>query len=151
MRRRLQLRATYGDNLSDVFAALCTTLAFRRWPLLEDLPLAGSSYRFQSDSLLRTGRIVDVIRPCGLTLDEVLHDPPCRVHLYLRWRIEPLGSGSTAVRLDARYGLNRAASLRFVHWDRRLRLHFGHQFRFIGVNLQRLDANATRAYARNSR
>jgi hypothetical protein len=151
MGRRLQLRATYAANLCEVFAALCLTLAFRRWTLLEELPQAGLHYRYQANSVLRTGRVVDVIRPCGLTLDEVLHDPPCRVHLFLRWRIEPLGSGSTAVRLNARYGLNHAAALRFVHWDRRLRLHFGHQFRFIGVNLRRLDAEALRAYARNSR
>lgn len=137
---RRQFRATYPATLCEVFAALSTTLAFRRWISSDAPPLAGLRYRYQTGSVQRAGRVVEVIRPCGLTLDEVLHDPPCRVRLFMRWRIEPVLAGS-AVRLDARYRLNHAASVRFRHWDRRLQLHFGNQLRFLGVNLRLYDRN----------
>jgi hypothetical protein len=149
LKRRRQFRENYPEALCAVFEALVITLAFRRWPLTVVPPAPGACYRNRSGSVLRVGRVVDVIRPCGLTLEEVLHDPPCRVSLLMRWRIEPTLAGS-AVRLDVRYGLNHAASLRCLHWERRLQMHFGNQLRFVGVNLRRLQQQAAPAYARNS-
>jgi len=136
--RRRQYRAKYPAPLCEVFSALSITLAFRRWAPSCELPRARSRYRHQAGSVLRVGRVVDVVRPCGLTLEEVLYDTPCRVSLFMRWRIEPSLAGSS-VRLDVRYQLNNAAALRSRHWERRLQAHFGNQLSFVGVNLRRLQ------------
>ena len=144
--RRQQLDAVLAGPKAVVFAALCRTLAFRRWPLppAEDTaPIQGRQYGYQAGSVRRTGRIVEVVRPVALTLKEVLHDPPCRVSLTMRWRIEPNASGCT-VRLGASYRLNHAAILRRHHWDERLRLNFRNQFTFLQVNLSRMQNEPAR-------
>jgi hypothetical protein len=105
------------------------------------MPAQGRRYSYQTGSVRRVGRIVEVVRPLALTLKEVLHDPPCRVSLTLRWRIEPLASGCT-VRLGASYRLDHAAILRQRHWDERLRLNFCNQFTFLAVNLSRMQNDA---------
>lgn len=148
MVRRQQFRATFSAALAETYTALSMTLAFRRWSPEDELPRTGFRYCHRTGSVLRVGRIVDVVRPCGLTLEEVLHDAPCRVRLLLRCRIEPLRE-ACAVRLDVRYGLNHPASLRFGHWERRLSLHFGRQLKYIGVNLTRLRGQAEFTHARN--
>ncbi len=147
MARRLQLEATYAASVSEVFVALGMTLAFRRWAPADEavvmsLPRRGHRYRYRTGEVLRAGRVVEVIRPVGVSLREVLHDPPCRVGLSLRWRVEPVADGSS-VRLQARYRFNHAALLRGRHWHRRLRLHFGNQFAFIAANLDRLRRDKT--------
>jgi hypothetical protein len=149
--RRQQLDAVLAGPKGAVFAALCRTLAFRRWPIApaEDV-VQGRSYGYQTGSVRRTGRIVEVVRPVALTLKEVLHDPPCRVSLTMRWRIEPLASGCT-VRLGASYRLNHAAILRRHHWDERLRLNFRNQFTFLAVNLSRIQNEAASGAARNAK
>lgn len=125
-------------TVSEVFNALGLTLAFRRWQSLPEssllLPPAGCRYEYQAGSVRRIGRIVEIIRPVGLTLKEILHDPPCRVVLTMRWRIEPVASGCI-VRLAAEYQLNHAATLRNRHWDRRLTGHFQRQLAFLSRNL----------------
>jgi hypothetical protein len=98
----------------------------------------------------RIGRIVEVVRPVALTLKEVLHDPPCRVSLTMRWRIEPNASGCT-VRLGASYRLNHAALLRRHHWDERLRLNFRNQFTFLEANLARAQHEAARGDPRDAK
>jgi hypothetical protein len=153
--RTRQFGATYTGTVGEVFTALGRTLAFRRWPVGDELlpgaiPRPGFRYRHETRSVERVGRVVDVIRPVGLTLKETLHDPPCRVSLCLRWRIEPLASGSS-VRLSARYELNHAAALRGRHWERRLQIHFRNQLRFVGIHLRRLQRDSTPDQARNSR
>ena len=140
--RRQELEAVYPGTVSEVFAALGRTLSFRRWGLQQELlsnglPRPGQAYRHRTGSVLRIGRVVDVTRPVGLTLKEALQDSPCRVLLTLRWRIDPVSTGSS-VRLNAVYRLNHAAVLRGRHWDRRLRQHFCNQFRFVAVNLNRM-------------
>lgn len=111
------------------------TLAFRRWGLLDDgvtpaLPARGRRYTYRTGSVLRVGQVIEIIRPVRLTIREMLDDPPCRVLLTMRWRLEPVASCSV-VRLNAQYRLNRAAVLRPRHWDRRLQQHFGNQVRFL--------------------
>ena len=111
------------------------------------MPTAGSSYRYRAGSVLRQGRIVEVIRPVAVTLKEVLHDPPCRVALTLRWRVDSSPVGCS-VRLGAEYRLNHAAVLRTRHWDRRLAAHFGRQFTFLAKRLE--WARETEVQARGS-
>jgi hypothetical protein len=137
--RKQQLEGSFRATVREIHAALGRTLAFRRWPesALEGVgewPVPGSRYRYRSGSVLRTGRVVEVVRPVGATLKEVLHDPPCRVGLTMRWRIEPVTDGCT-VRLQVVYRLNHAALLRARHWDRRLSCHFRRQFSFLTRNL----------------
>jgi hypothetical protein len=143
--RRQELDAVFPGTLGEVFTALARTLSFRRWGstdvlLQPALPGPGHPYRHHAGKALRVGRIVDVTRPVGLTLKEILHDPPCRVMLTLRWRIDPVQTGS-AVRLNASYRLNHAAMLRARHWDRRLRQNFSLQFRFIARNLDQMHCS----------
>lgn len=95
-----------------------TTLPERGLPL----PSAGCAYARTRGTVLRRGKVVEVLRPVALTLQETLLDPPCCVSLRLRWRLEPLEEGSL-VRLDARYTLNGAAALRARHWRGRIDLH----------------------------
>ena len=137
MSRKLRLEATVDGTVSESFAALVTTLAFRRWPNPIDAanpaPATGSRYRFRFGSVLREGRVVEVIKPVAITLKEVLYDSPCRVALTMRWRLEPLGSGCT-ISLRAEYRLNHAAFIRARHWEHRLRAHLGNQFRFLERN-----------------
>lgn len=151
--RRQQLDAVLAGPKGEVFAALCRTLAFRRWPVApvdDAAPAQGRHYAYQTGSVRRTGRIVEVVRPVALTLKEVLHDPPCRVSLTMRWRIEPQASGCV-VRLGASYRLSQAAILRRQHWDERLRLHFRNQFTFLAANLSRMQNDAASGSARNAK
>ena len=146
MFRRQEMSAAYDGAVAAVFTALCRTLAFRRWHLAADsdggeIPRQTMSYRYQTGSVRRAGRVVEVVRPVALTLKEVLHDPPCRVILTMRWRVEPMASGCT-VRLAASYRLDRTAILRRRHWDERLRLNFRNQFTFLAVNLGRMQQEA---------
>lgn len=147
-----QMDGLVTGSTAAVFAALCRTLAFRRWPaaslLAEDvLPEQGRRYAWQTGSVRRAGRIVEVVRPVGITLKEVLNDPPCRVSLTLRWRIDPVAAGC-AVRLGASYRLSRAAVLRRRHWDERLENHFRNQFTFLAHNLGRMQARDAAVDAR---
>ena len=139
MARKLRLEATVDGTVNEGFIALVTTLAFRRWRGSVDAddpaPPAGSRYRFRFGTVLRDGRVVEVIRPVGITLKEILYDSPCRVALTMRWRLEPVGSGCV-VRLRVEYRLNHAAFVRSRHWEHRLRKHFGNQFLFLRRNQQ---------------
>lgn len=137
--RKQQLEGVFAATVNEIYAALGRTLSFRRWPAspqdgMGAWPAPGTRYRCQSGAVLRAGRVVETVRPLGATLKEILHDPPCRVGLTMRWRIEPLCDGCT-VRLRVVYRLNHAALLRAKHWDRRLALHFRRQLRFLARNL----------------
>ena len=139
MAKRQQLEGSFRATVREIHAALGRTLAFRRWSEsaldgLGDWPIPGYRYRFRSGSVLRAGRVVEIVRPVGATLKEILHDPPCRVGLTMRWRIEPMTDDCT-VRLKVVYRLNHAALLRAGHWDRRLSSHFRRQFTFLTRNL----------------
>lgn len=143
MTRRKQLEACYRGTSGELFEALGRTLAFRRWPIAatgeaDGMPQRGFRYRQRFGSVLRAGRVVEVIVPVAVTLKEVLADPPCRVGLKLRWRIEPGYAGCT-VRLSVQYRLNHAAWLRRRHWDRRLELHFNNQLRHLARHLDTLQ------------
>jgi hypothetical protein len=145
--RKLQLSGDCSGTLVDVFNALCRTLAFRRWPREPEdagsgLPPAGAGYRCHAGAVHRTGRVVEIMRPIGLTLQEVLDDPPCRVSLIMRWRVDPTAQGCR-IRLSARYRLNRAATLRAGHWRRRLAAHFRRQLKFLDANLERARREKT--------
>ena len=138
MARKQYLDLGIAAPTSEVFTALCKTLAFRRWHRIETdnsfVPASGSRYAYQTGSVIRSGRIVEVLRPVSMTLKEVLHDPPCRVALTMRWRVEPLATGC-AVCLRAEYRLNHASAFRSRHWERRLAHHFRNQFTFLLRNL----------------
>ncbi|HEX7081122.1 MAG TPA: hypothetical protein VF329_08925 [Gammaproteobacteria bacterium] len=113
--------------MAEAFAALVNAAARGRWAtrLLEaplPPPRAGMSYEQQRGSVLRRGRVVQCIPPVSITLRETLHDPPCRVELRLRWRLEPVEAGCF-LRLDAGIDLNGPASLRRRHWSGRIRAH----------------------------
>lgn len=120
----------YAEPISVVFSALARTLAKRRWGVAlpggdaVPVPKVGCRYVSQRGGVLRRGRVIECLRPVGLTLYETLLDAPCRVRLELLWRLEPVAQGSS-VRLLVRYRLNGAASLRSRHWARQIEAHCG--------------------------
>jgi hypothetical protein len=138
---RQQHDKRYPHPLTAVFNALIQVLGKRRWgaPLELDnreAPLtAGHRYLYRGDSVLRRGRVLEVLRPVSLTLYETLYDPPCRVRLQLRWRLYPLDAGSL-LRLLLTYQLNGAATLRHRHWQERLQSHCARMLDFVGAELE---------------
>jgi len=126
---RQQHEARSERPIAEAFAALVAVVARGRWEGQAvlgppDRPPAGLRYAQQRGSVLRTGRVVECIRPVSITLHETLDDSPCRVELKLRWRLEPVDSGSR-LRLTTSYALKGAAPLRRQHWDTRIRAHCG--------------------------
>ena len=115
--------------IAEAFTALVAAVARGRWDRQAvlgppDRPPPGMRYAQQRGSVLRTGRVIECIRPVSITLHELLDDSPCRVELKLRWRLEPIESGSR-LRLTASYALKGAAPLRRQHWDTRISAHCG--------------------------
>lgn len=126
---RQQHEARSDRPIAEAFQALVAVVARGRWNPQAvlgppDRPPAGMRYAQQRGSVLRTGRIVECIRPVSITLHETLDDSPCRVELKLRWRLEPVEAGSR-LRLMTSYALKGAAPLRRQHWDSRIRAHCG--------------------------
>jgi hypothetical protein len=126
--------------ITAVFAALVRVLGRRRWGAdvaLEGVtgpPVAGRRYVQRNGAVVRQGRIVECARPVALTLYESLFDPPCRVRLRYRWRLEPL-DGATLMLLDLRYELNRPAYLNRRHWCAEIDGHCRRLFAAVGSAL----------------
>jgi hypothetical protein len=120
--------------ITAVFVAMLEVLARGRWAGTAALglpgeaggapPAVGRRYSQLRGQVLRRGRVVECLRPVALTLNESLIDPPCRVRLRLRWRLEPL-DGKSLVRLDARIELLGAAPLRKRHWNAQIDAYCG--------------------------
>lgn len=110
------------------YAALLAAAGKRRWRSTAELlgtlgsPLKGIEYAYRRGSLLRRGRVLEALPPVALSLRESLDDPPCKVAVRLRFRVEPVADG-TALRVELRYELNPAATLNARGWDRELRGH----------------------------
>lgn len=136
--------ARYAMPVTAVFEGLLAVLARRRWagaPWYDGddgrLPV-GCRYSYRNGGLVRRGRIVECSRPVRLTLYESLVDSPCRVRLRLRWRLEPLESG-TSVMLDARYELNGPAYLNRKHWRQQIHGHCARLLKAVQVALVDTD------------
>jgi len=120
--------ASFAASMTSVFTALVGVLARRRWvneawhDTDADGPLVGRRYVCRSGTVVRRGRIVECLKPVLLTLYETLVDAPCRVRLRLRWRLEPLDTG-TSVLLDVRYELNGPAHLNRRQWHGQIQGH----------------------------
>lgn len=147
-------RVHLGAPLDAVFSALLISLAKRRWAegyqvdASTAVPRVGTRYVNERGSVLRRGRVLECLRPVSLTLYETLFDAPCRVRLKLRWRLEP-GETDCLLRLEARYDLNGAATLRHRHWRRQIGEHCTRMLAFVARELERAaresndDAGAT--------
>ncbi len=142
--------ARYATPITTVFGSVLQVLALRRWAAEswfegnDSHPPVGRRYVFRNGTLVRRGRVVECLKPVLLTLYESLIDSPCRVRLRLRWRLEPLDSG-TSVLLDARYELNSPAYLNRRHW--REQIH-GHCARLlIAVQARLVDADLDQGVA----
>ncbi|HEX9878304.1 MAG TPA: hypothetical protein VGC50_16825 [Gammaproteobacteria bacterium] len=137
---RQRHEARHDDPITVVFSALVRALGRHRWAdelateNAAELPVIGRSYVHRNGTVVRHGRVVECARPVSLTLYESLFDPPCRVRLRYRWRLEPLDS-ATLVLLDARYELNRPAYLNRKHWHAQIDAHCGRLFLALGANL----------------
>lgn len=130
--------ARFAWPITPVFAAVVEVVGKHRWsgaPLAPSAGVrAGSDYVRQRGKVLRRGKVAELCRPVALTLQETLLDPPCCVQLRLNWRLEPLESGAL-VRLDARFSLNGAASLRRRHWSERIHGHCARMLAAVGARL----------------
>ena len=126
--------------MTEVFSALVQMLARSRWASGERstrsgrLPRVGQLYVQRRGSVVRRGRVVECLRPVVLTLYESLFDPPCRVRLRLRWRLEPLETGSLVL-LDANYELNGPAYLNRRHWRSEIHTHCGKLLKALAARL----------------
>lgn len=133
--------------MTETFGVLVNVVAKGRWTRAmslvspEALPRAGSLYEQQRGSVLRRGRVLECIKPVSITLHETLFDPPCCVKLRLRWRLEPVETGSF-LRLDASFDLNGAASLRRRHWNSRINGHCGRMIGLLRSSLAAIQAAA---------
>ncbi len=137
---RQRHEATLAAPMTDVFSALVQMLARSRWASderlagLGRLPRVGQTYVQRRGSVVRRGRVVECLRPVVLTLYESLFDPPCRVRLRMRWRLEPLETGSLVL-LDASYELNGLAYLNRHHWRSEIHTHCGKLLRALAARL----------------
>jgi hypothetical protein len=148
--------ARYPDSLQAVFMALNRVLGKHRWAVtgqldqMDALPKAGCRYARNRKSVLRRGRVLEVIRPVSLTLHETLYDSPCRVRLQLRFRVHSLVAESL-LHLALGYQLNGAASMRSRHWHRRLHEHCARMLQLVATELARSrQAAATCSTSRDS-
>jgi hypothetical protein len=124
---RLRHEASFEAPVTVVYKALLTVLARRRWahePWFDARrhPSVGQRYAMRNGPVVRHGRVVECLRPVLLTLHETLFDPPCRVQMRLRSRLEPLDL-VTVLRLDTRYELNRPATLNRRRWREEIDAH----------------------------
>ena len=116
------------SSMATVFSVLLRVLGRSRWASTDEFvepdrpPRAGCVYLQRKDGATRRGRVVECLPPVTLTLYETLLDPPCRVRLRLRWRLEPADAGCVVL-LDARYQLNGAAQLNRRHWRAQIHAH----------------------------
>ena len=123
--------ARFGASMTTVFSALVRVAARGRWGSASwfdgsaPSPRPGCQYVTRRGAFTRRGRVIECLRPLALSLYESLSDPPCRVRLRLRWRLEPLQIGSLVL-LDARYELNVPAYLNRRHWRARILKHCVH-------------------------
>ena len=138
---RQRHEATLAAPITQVFSALVQMLAKSRWgsdQWLEDsdgLPRLGQTYVQRRGSVIRRGRVVECLRPVIVTLYESLFDPPCRVRLRLRWRLEPLETGSLVL-LDASYELNGPAYFNRRHWRGEIHSHCGKLLKALAARLK---------------
>lgn len=150
---RQRHEARYATPITTVFGSLLQVLARRRWAAeswfdcTDPRPPVGRRYVHRSGALVRRGRVVECLRPVLLTLYESLTDPPCRVRLRLRWRLEPLDAG-TSVLLDARYELNGPAYLNRRHWREQIHGHCGRLL--MAVQARLADAQISQGVAADS-
>ena len=120
--------ARFASSMTVVFSELVRVLAKGRWGTAtyltgtDQLPRRGHAYVLHRGSLTRRGRVIECLPPVALSLYESLSDPPCRVRLRLRWRVEPLEC-SSLVLLNTRYELNGPAYLNRRHWRARIHSH----------------------------
>lgn len=142
--------ARYATSITAVFKSVLEANARRRWAAQTLLTgedgrrLTGRRYEYRNGALVRRGRVVECSRPVLLTLYESLIDPPCRVRLRLRWRLEPLETG-TSVLLDARYELNGPAYLNRRHWRKQIHAHCGRLL--VAVQARLVDAQTAQGVA----
>ena len=139
---RQRQEALFIEPITQVFTTLVCVLGRRRWEEgstdgdLLTLPRPGCRYARQTATVLRRGRVLDLIRPVSITLYETLYDPPCRVRLQLRWHVVPTESGSL-LRLNLTYQLSQAARLRRGHWQRQLNAYIRRVFERVRADLAR--------------
>jgi len=143
---RQRHEAQFGEPMLDVFEALLLALGRHRWAegarheTHQLVPRMGCRYMNQRGSVLRRGRVLECLRPVSLTFYETLFDPPCRVRLKFRWRLDATDAGCR-LRLEVQYELNRAATLRSRHWYRQIHAHCGRMLGFVGRRLRERAAN----------
>ena len=127
---RQRFRAEFCLGLMECFTLLLRSAGRNRWADGSSdggaaLPDVGTRYLWQRGNRLRSGRVVECLRPVVLTLSEVLLDPPYQVQLRLRCRLEPALRGCV-MQLDASYALNGAACLKKRHWQTEIRHYCNH-------------------------
>lgn len=131
---RQKYRLELDAGLRDAFALLLIVIAEQRWAQEEapgGAPPVGTRYAWRRGNRLRSGQVLECLRPVVLTLSEALLDPPCHLQLRLRFRCEPCTAG-TMLQLEASCALNGAAMLRRRYWADELARYWDGLFRGLG-------------------
>ena len=143
---RQRQEAVFAASLTEVFTALVVVSSRGRWSTEDWLrgsgapPRVGWTYVHRQGAGLRTGRVVECSRPVSLTLYETWSDPPCRASVQLRWRLDPVDSGTRVV-LEARYSLNGPAHLNRRQWGRQLHGHCSRLLAALSGSLEKQGAS----------
>lgn len=111
--------------IAPVFWALIAIVAVGRWDALIDVadtrlvPRSGTRYAARRRRRYCSGVVLECLRPVSLIVHETLYRTPSHVRLRLKWRVEPVESGSL-LKFDIKAELNSAARLRRRNWDKKL-------------------------------
>lgn len=134
-------QARFASSMATVFTVLLRVLGRSRWASERwlagpnQVPQPGCAYARQHQDFSRRGRVVECRPPVALTLYESILDPPCRVRLRLRWRLEPADAGCLIL-LDAGYQLNGAAYLNRRHWRGEIHTHCKNLLSAVALGLE---------------
>ena len=113
-----------AEPIAAVFATLLRALARGRWNSTADdaefiaLPRTGFQYSSRRNGRLRSGAVVECLRPVSIVILETLQRSPSFVRVRQCWRVQPLPS-DTRLSCDLRASLNRAANLHRRNWEAR--------------------------------
>jgi hypothetical protein len=135
-----------SNPIADVFAALAAVVSVGRWDSLIDadtqrsVPRRGCRYCTLRRGRVCRGQVIECLRPVSLIVSESLHRSPSHVQLRMKWRIEPLSSGTLLVH-DVKATLNRAAALKRRNWERKLQSDGARLFAQIADRLQACETD----------
>jgi len=119
-----RIETKFKEPIAIVFNALISVLAERCWDTVLSvevapvMPKSGLKYAGRHGQLVRSGEVLECIRPVSIVLLESAHRSAATATVRKRWRIEPLESESLL------HGEVKVALNRFANFNRRFWLRY---------------------------